>query len=158
MWNEVHTVVKMSMLVFWVMTPCRLVGGHQHFGETYCLHLQGWNVSPKHWYLPMSPHSITTQNNNIDKARIFSSCWVKEHKLKKKLILTITKFISQPIGPLRKMLPHSILSQTMFILFCDTFLLLKVKKVEFITFHYIQIQQYYTGWFKVLWSDFRKML
>jgi hypothetical protein len=29
----------MTML-FWVVTPCRLVGRHERFGETYCLHLQ----------------------------------------------------------------------------------------------------------------------
>jgi hypothetical protein len=27
--------------IFWVVTPCTLVGTHQGFGETYCLHLQG---------------------------------------------------------------------------------------------------------------------
>jgi hypothetical protein len=30
----------MSMLVFWVVTPCGPVGKYQRFGETYCLHLQ----------------------------------------------------------------------------------------------------------------------
>jgi hypothetical protein len=29
------------MLVFWVVTPCGLVGRYQRFGETYCLLLQG---------------------------------------------------------------------------------------------------------------------
>jgi hypothetical protein len=38
---EVLTAVKMAML-FWVVTPCGLVDRHQIFGETYCLHLQGW--------------------------------------------------------------------------------------------------------------------
>jgi hypothetical protein len=32
----------MSMLVFRVVTPCGLVGKYKHFGETNCLHLQGW--------------------------------------------------------------------------------------------------------------------
>jgi hypothetical protein len=32
----------LSKLVFWVVTPCRLVGRYQRFGGTYCLHLQGW--------------------------------------------------------------------------------------------------------------------
>jgi hypothetical protein len=30
-----------SLLVFWVVTPCGLVGRLQRFGATYCLHLQG---------------------------------------------------------------------------------------------------------------------
>jgi hypothetical protein len=31
----------MQILVFWVVSPCGLVGRFQHFGETYCLHLDG---------------------------------------------------------------------------------------------------------------------
>jgi hypothetical protein len=38
---EVFTAVRMKMLSFWVLTPCRLAGGCKRFGETYCLHLQG---------------------------------------------------------------------------------------------------------------------
>jgi hypothetical protein len=38
--SEVLTTVKMSMLVFWVVMPCGLVGRYQRFGETHCLHLQ----------------------------------------------------------------------------------------------------------------------
>jgi hypothetical protein len=51
------------VLVFWVVTPCGLVGRFQRFGETYCPHLQGWSP-PKRWYLPTSPHGVTTQENN----------------------------------------------------------------------------------------------
>jgi hypothetical protein len=36
-----------SMLFFWVVTPCGLVGRYQHFGETYHLHFQDWSVSPE---------------------------------------------------------------------------------------------------------------
>jgi hypothetical protein len=32
--------VKISMLVFWVKTPCRLVSKYQRFLGTYCLNLQ----------------------------------------------------------------------------------------------------------------------
>jgi hypothetical protein len=28
-----------TMLLFWVVTPCRLVGRYHRFGETHCLHL-----------------------------------------------------------------------------------------------------------------------
>jgi hypothetical protein len=38
---EILTVVKISMLVFWVVTQCEFVGRNQHFGRTYCLQLQG---------------------------------------------------------------------------------------------------------------------
>jgi hypothetical protein len=41
------------MLLFWVVTPCGLIG-RCHY------------VSPKLWYLPTSPHGVTTQKNNID--------------------------------------------------------------------------------------------
>jgi hypothetical protein len=30
---------SLSMLVFWVVTSCGLVGRYQHVGGTYCLHL-----------------------------------------------------------------------------------------------------------------------
>jgi hypothetical protein len=38
---EVVTAVRMLMN-FWVLEPCRLDGRCQRFGETYCLHHQGW--------------------------------------------------------------------------------------------------------------------
>jgi hypothetical protein len=38
---------KISMLVFWVVTPCGLVGEYESFGGTYCLHLQGWHLDPE---------------------------------------------------------------------------------------------------------------
>jgi hypothetical protein len=55
---------------FRVVTLCELVIRYQRFRETYCLHLQGgthtwrWSqyVSPKRWYLPTSPHGVTTYN------------------------------------------------------------------------------------------------
>jgi hypothetical protein len=39
---QIYTAVGMMtmMMFFWVLEPCRLVGRCQHFGETYCLHLQ----------------------------------------------------------------------------------------------------------------------
>jgi hypothetical protein len=49
----------MMMLVFWVKSPCGLIGRYQRFGGTYCPHLQG------HFYLLTSPHGVTTQNNVI---------------------------------------------------------------------------------------------
>jgi hypothetical protein len=36
-----HWAVKMSMVILWVVTPYGLCT-YEHFGETYCLHLQGW--------------------------------------------------------------------------------------------------------------------
>jgi hypothetical protein len=38
---EVLVVVKMSVVVFWVVTSCGLLDGYEHFGGTYCHHLQG---------------------------------------------------------------------------------------------------------------------
>jgi hypothetical protein len=32
----------MSLLLFWVVMPCGLVARYKCFGETYCLHHQGW--------------------------------------------------------------------------------------------------------------------
>jgi hypothetical protein len=41
---EVLMAVKMSMLLFWVVTPCGIVGRYQRFGWTCCLHLQPSSV------------------------------------------------------------------------------------------------------------------
>jgi hypothetical protein len=32
---------SMLIVVVWLLTPCKLVGGYQRFGETYLFHLQG---------------------------------------------------------------------------------------------------------------------
>jgi hypothetical protein len=37
---NILTAVKISMLVFWVVTPCGLVGRYHRFRGTYCLSLQ----------------------------------------------------------------------------------------------------------------------
>jgi hypothetical protein len=42
--SEVLMAVKMSMLVFWVITQCELVGSYQHFRGTYCLQCNCWEV------------------------------------------------------------------------------------------------------------------
>jgi hypothetical protein len=49
----------MSVLFFWVMTPCGLVGTYQRFREANCLDGDISCVSP-------SPHGITAQKNNND--------------------------------------------------------------------------------------------
>jgi hypothetical protein len=35
---EILAAVKISIVVFWVVTPCGLIGGYQHFGGMYRLH------------------------------------------------------------------------------------------------------------------------
>jgi hypothetical protein len=39
---EVFRSLKIFLLTFWVVMPCGLAAWHQHFGEIYCLHLQGF--------------------------------------------------------------------------------------------------------------------
>jgi hypothetical protein len=57
------------MMMFWVLTRCRLMDKYQHFGETHCLRLQDrrWrqNVCPKRWHLATDPHDVKTQNNIV---------------------------------------------------------------------------------------------
>jgi hypothetical protein len=40
-----HMEFHLSMLVFWVVTPCGLQGRYQRFEGTYCLHHQSWSQS-----------------------------------------------------------------------------------------------------------------
>jgi hypothetical protein len=51
------------MMFFCVKAPCGLVGRSHHFGEAYCLHLQGSNDEPVHpelWLLQTSLHGALT--------------------------------------------------------------------------------------------------
>jgi hypothetical protein len=41
LWFEFLTAVKAWIMVFWIVTPGRLVGGYQYFGGTHRLHFQG---------------------------------------------------------------------------------------------------------------------
>jgi hypothetical protein len=74
---QVLTAGRMSLFVFWVVMPYGLVGRYQCFRGTYCP-----RDGDEHWYLPKSPHNITTQETNI-----------KILKVHKKLILHIKKIL-----------------------------------------------------------------
>jgi hypothetical protein len=37
LWFEVLAAVKMSIVAFWLLTPCGLADRNQHFGGTYYL-------------------------------------------------------------------------------------------------------------------------
>lgn len=58
------------MLFIWVVTLCELVGKYQEFEGTCCPHFQGSRkrqcASARRWYLPTSPHGITTGKAIID--------------------------------------------------------------------------------------------
>jgi hypothetical protein len=64
-----------SFMVFWVMTPCSIVGDSQCFGSMYHLHLQGekrqlkveemWRVSLKHCQPPTRLHNVITQKKTV---------------------------------------------------------------------------------------------
>lgn len=63
------TAIKMSILVFWIVTPCRPVRRFQSFGGSYCHHLQGrWRQydDPKFLYLSTNLHGPTVRETNID--------------------------------------------------------------------------------------------
>jgi hypothetical protein len=61
--NNFYFIV--SVLVFCVVMPYGLVDRYQHFGGTYCLHL--WpSETLVCWYVPASPHNITTHKTNVD--------------------------------------------------------------------------------------------
>jgi hypothetical protein len=42
---EVLTTTKMLIVVFWVVTPCSIVGDYRRFGGKYLLHLQSRVIS-----------------------------------------------------------------------------------------------------------------
>jgi hypothetical protein len=76
--------VKMSTVVFWVVTLYSLVGGYQCFGGMYHLHLQGWtiNILPKQWHPPIGLHGITTQKTQMapmtKDSKLYSSHYISK--------------------------------------------------------------------------------
>lgn len=58
------------LLLFWVVTPCSLVGRYRRFGRSYFLHLQGWMlrkyVNLRRWYILSIPYVGTVQKKKID--------------------------------------------------------------------------------------------
>jgi hypothetical protein len=70
--------VKMSMLVFWCVTPCGLLGRHQRFGKalvsTYIsIRAEDENIVFLRIvgsYLSTSPHRVTTKKNIVSTLRL----------------------------------------------------------------------------------------
>jgi hypothetical protein len=56
---KVH--LRMSVVVFWVVTPCGLVGGQQRFVGTCCLNVQPWR-----WKQYVTPFKSTRCHNPED--------------------------------------------------------------------------------------------
>jgi hypothetical protein len=64
---EVLTAVKMSMMVFWIVTPCGLVGSlYSNVSEEHTPWRWRRYVSPKRWYPPTSLHGVTIQDTDIE--------------------------------------------------------------------------------------------
>lgn len=51
---------QLSVLLFWIVTPCGIEGRYQCFGETY-YSIFSAEVPPKCWYIPASLHGVTTR-------------------------------------------------------------------------------------------------
>jgi hypothetical protein len=60
----------MTMLFFWVMTPSRLVGRTQRFGETYCHHLQGPESTRRH--SPEEQHRYPWRPENLKSQKFWN--------------------------------------------------------------------------------------
>jgi hypothetical protein len=64
---ELLTTTKTSVLVLRVVTPHGLAGIYRRFGETYCLHLQGWIwLKGWVWYLLTCLHGVTRDKTRSD--------------------------------------------------------------------------------------------
>jgi hypothetical protein len=59
----------LSMLVFWVETPCGLAGRYQRFGGTYCLHLRGYIETVCYYKTLVSNYKSTRHYNPKDQHR-----------------------------------------------------------------------------------------
>jgi hypothetical protein len=58
----VLTAVRITIMLFWVVTPCRLVGRYESFGETYFLHLNG--LRSEHGDMEMKTVAIFLHRSN----------------------------------------------------------------------------------------------
>jgi hypothetical protein len=76
----VITAVKMSLMVFWAVTPCGIVDRYRRFGGTYCLQLQGKTYKTSRLKMEAvcssetlvstySPHSVTIQKTYINRIK-----------------------------------------------------------------------------------------
>jgi hypothetical protein len=61
---EVLTAVKVSKLMFWIVAPPGFVDTNVSEENTVSIFRAQDGDS---WYIPTSPHGVTTQKNNIDK-------------------------------------------------------------------------------------------
>jgi hypothetical protein len=88
------------IMLFWVMTPCNLVGGYRRFGVTHCLHLlvppkcskhpqdeDAWRHNPEH------QNKIFHHRENLLRTSVF---WRQKHiqeEVKSKLKVKFGHFV-----------------------------------------------------------------
>jgi hypothetical protein len=70
---EVLTVVKIEFLVSWVVVPCYLVVGYQHFRGPCCFH-----GSPELWYTTTTLHGAGSQKTVTSTCVEFSHCFMEK--------------------------------------------------------------------------------
>jgi hypothetical protein len=115
--SEVHTAVKMLMLVFWIVMPCGLVVRYQRFGGIYYLHLQVWNGGSMFLWnggtylqvhtvlLPRRPillfFTLLQINEGVFYLIILAVClWYKKYeRLRKTESISSMKFASKALRP-----------------------------------------------------------
>jgi hypothetical protein len=86
--NESEYNLVSSLLVFWVVTPCGLVHRYQHFGETYCLHLQGWNIC-----IYLQVHMVVTPEDQHQHLHCYKNLIIQFDSRMKVPCLSLTKGI-----------------------------------------------------------------
>jgi hypothetical protein len=64
-WKYCRLNFIIDIVVFWVLTPCSLVGGYHYFRETERPEGRGQYISLKSWYLLTEIHSDITQNTAV---------------------------------------------------------------------------------------------
>jgi hypothetical protein len=143
------------MLVFWVLTPCGLVGRYQYFDRTYFLHLQDWRrqyVSLKFWYVCTSPHGVITQmtNINITHMLLILECggnelyWAIQNLWSQILCVLCTKYMKwMHTGEVMSIIPSHVSSPTLlnrFQYWSISVLESACKVIESISFWFMSVQ------------------
>jgi hypothetical protein len=63
---EVFMSVNIQVSVFWVLTPCSVAVGYQHFGQPFCFHLQRENGGSKVSKALVSCRNTIRRHNSED--------------------------------------------------------------------------------------------
>jgi hypothetical protein len=90
---EVLTAVKMSMLFFWVVTPCGLVGRYQRFGETCLIFYLQVHTASQPRTTTSTSHFTFSDSNFVCTSRLSEACYMPCPSCPLDLLILVTLYL-----------------------------------------------------------------